>query len=324
MISHWDDVAGVRREEGHIAGTWASLTGSSSVTAGVRRIEVDPGKWSTPLHLEGSEEEIFYVLAGDGRSVQDRGGGLEAYAVRPGDCLVHLALVHAHTLQAGPGGLTVLAFGERHLAPNTLLPRSGVSWLGTTWVLRGAPEDHPFKREAAVGPPEVDELSPRPSCLVNVDEVEEHERVGATVARRVRDLGRAAGSERTGVKLYDVVPGMLMNPPHSHAAEEEIFVVLDGSGTVELWPHPRAVAEPERFAGGHEERPVRAGHTITSPAGRGRPLAVRAGGDGMRVLAYGTRDPNDITYYPRSGKVMLRGVGVIGRLEQLDYWDGED
>ncbi len=170
----------------------------------------------------------------------------------------------------------------------------------------------------------MDELSSRPSCIVNVDEVEEHERVGATVARRVRDLGRAAGSERTGVKLYDVVPGMLMNPPHSHSAEEEIFVVLDGSGTVELWPHPRAVTEPERFAGGHEEHPVRAGHTITSPAGRGRPLAIRAGAEGMRVLAYGTRDPNDITYYPRSGKVMLRGVGVIGRLEQLDYWDGED
>ena len=26
---------------------------------------------------------------------------------------------------------------------------------------------------------------------------------------------------------------------------------------------------------------------------------------------------------PRSGKISFRGVGVIGRLEQLDYWDGE-
>jgi uncharacterized cupin superfamily protein len=44
----------------------------------------------------------------------------------------------------------------------------------------------------------------------------------------------------------------------------------------------------------------------------------------MRVLAYGTREPNDIAYYPRSGKVMLRGVGVIGRIEPLGHWDGED
>jgi len=44
----------------------------------------------------------------------------------------------------------------------------------------------------------------------------------------------------------------------------------------------------------------------------------------MTLLAYGTRDPNDIAYYPRSGKISFRGVGVIGRLEQADYWDGED
>jgi uncharacterized cupin superfamily protein len=43
----------------------------------------------------------------------------------------------------------------------------------------------------------------------------------------------------------------------------------------------------------------------------------------MTVLMYGTRDPNDICFYPRSGKVSLRGVGVIARLQQLDYWDGE-
>jgi uncharacterized cupin superfamily protein len=144
------------------------------------------------------------------------------------------------------------------------------------------------------------------------------------VARRSRDLGRAAGSERTGIKVYDVLPGKLTNPPHSHSAEEEIFVVLDGSGTVELWPHPRAATEPDRWTGGHEQHAVRAGHTIASPAGTGRPLGIRAGAGGMRVLAYGTRDPNDILYYPRSGKVSLRGVGVIGRIEQLDYWDGED
>ena len=36
-----------------------------------------------------------------------------------------------------------------------------------------------------------------------------------------------------------------------------------------------------------------------------------------------TREPNDIAYYPRSGKVSLRGVGVIGRIERLGYWDGE-
>ena len=317
MISHWDDVRAVRRESGHISGDWQSLTGEASDWVGVQRIRIDPGKWSTPLHLEGADEEIFFVLDGSGISVQGDGSGEQASAVGPGDCLVHLALVHAHTLQAGPHGLDVLAFGERHYAANTLLPRAGVSWLGPTWVLEGAPDDHPWKREAAAGPPEVGELVERPGRIVNVEDVEAYEREGASVARSVRDLGRAAGSYKTGLQLFEVPAGKLNNPPHCHSAEEEIFVVLDGEGTLELWPHLRRGGE-------HEEHPVRRGSVVARPAGTGRAHAFRAGDGGLTLLAYGARDPRDVTYYPRSGKLNIRGVGLIGRLEVLDYWDGED
>jgi hypothetical protein len=41
------------------------------------------------------------------------------------------------------------------------------------------------------------------------------------------------------------------------------------------------------------------------------------------MLVYGTREPNDICWYPRSKKIFWRGVGVIGRIEQLEYFDGE-
>jgi uncharacterized cupin superfamily protein len=317
VIAHWDDVTVVRRAEGHICGDWQSLTGDDSVTVGAKRIRVPAGSWSTPLHLEGSEEEIFYVLGGNGISFQQVGGEEQAFEVGPGDCLVHLALVHAHTLQGGPDGLEVLAFGQRHYARNTLLPRAGVSWLGPTWVLQGAAEDHPWKREAAAGPPEVGELGARPSHVVNVEDVEPTTRAGATVARRVRDLGRAAGSFATGIRLFDVVPGMLHAAPHCHSAEEEIFVVTDGDGTLELWRGAGA-DRPE------EEHAVRRGSVVARPAGSGLAHSFRAGPGGLQVLAYGTRDPRDITFYPRSGKVSLRGVGVIGRLDLLDYWDGED
>ena len=317
MIAHWDDVRAVHRESGHISGHWQSLTGEASDWVGVQRIRIDPGMWSTPLHLEGADEEIFFVINGTGISVQGDGSGEQAFAIGPGDCLVHLALVHAHTLQAGPDGLEVLAFGERHYAANTLLPRAGVSWLGPTWVREGAPEDHPWKREAAAGPPEVAALTDRPARIVNVDDVEAHSREGATVARSVRDLGRAAGSYKTGLQLFDVPAGKLNNPPHCHSAEEEIFVVLDGEGTLELWPHLRRGGE-------HEQHPVRRGSVVARPAGTGRAHTFRAGDAGLSLLAYGTRDPRDITYYPRSGKLNIRGVELIGRLEVLDYWDGED
>jgi hypothetical protein len=43
----------------------------------------------------------------------------------------------------------------------------------------------------------------------------------------------------------------------------------------------------------------------------------------VTMLTYGTRDVNDICWYPRSNKIFWRGVGVIGRIERLDYFDGE-
>jgi uncharacterized cupin superfamily protein len=75
---------------------------------------------------------------------------------------------------------------------------------------------------------------------------------------------------------------------------------------------------------GDDEIPVRAGSVVGRPAGTGVAHTFRAGERGLTLLAYGTRHPGDICYYPRSNKIAFRGVGVIARLEKLDYWDGED
>lgn len=317
-VSHWDEIEGSRGERGHIAATWRSLTGDNSIVVGVKRIEIDPGKWATPLHLENSEEEIFYVLGGSGISLQWDGKTTEAFEVGAGDCLVHLASEHAHTLQAGPDGLDVLAFGERHASVGSAyLPRAGVSWGLGAWTRTGDPDDHPWKREAEAGAPEVPDLSPRPPRIVNASTVEPMVWAAKTIRSRWIDFGEAAGSDRTGINLVTVEPGFYMAPPHCHSAEEEIFVVLDGAGELEIWPSVR-------HGGALETVPLCEGSTVARPAGTQRAHAIRAGAAGLTVLAYGARDPNDIAYYPRSGKVSLRGVGVIGRIEQLDYHDGED
>src|ERR687883_1608744 len=45
-----------------------------------------------------------------------------------------------------------------------------------------------------------------------------------------RRLGRAAGAKRLGVALVEIDPGRRSTPPHSHADEDEAFLVLAGSG----------------------------------------------------------------------------------------------
>ncbi|MBA3245161.1 MAG: cupin domain-containing protein [Actinobacteria bacterium] len=314
MTSHWDELPSTRMERGHIAGDWQSLTGDRSVTTGVKRIRIDAGKWSTPAHVENSEEEIFYVLAGSGVSWQNGA----CYDVGPGDCLVHTAQTEAHTLRAGPDGLDVLAFGERHLASGARLPRAGVSWGLGSWVRTGAEEDHPWKLEAEAGEPEVGESVERPAWIVRLEDVPVGERRFADVASDWRDLGRAAGSERSGLKHVRVPPGMLGAAPHCHSAEEEIFVVLEGTGELELWPAPQSVSATER-----EKHAIRAGSVVARPAGTRVAHSLRAGADGLAYLAYGTREPNDLAYYPRSNKIFFRGLGLIGRLESLEYADGE-
>jgi uncharacterized cupin superfamily protein len=81
--------------------------------------------------------------------------------------------------------------------------------------------------------------------------------------------------------------------PHCHSAEEEIFVILEGAGTVRV---------------GDEEHPVRPGHTISRRPGTGIPHSFAASHGPFTHLAYGTREPNDIAYYPETGEVWLRGV----------------
>jgi uncharacterized cupin superfamily protein len=62
---------------------------------------------------------------------------------------------------------------------------------------------------------------------------------------------------------------------------------------------------------------------VSRPAGSRIAHCLRAGEQGLTYLAYGTKDPNDVCYYPRSNKIFWRGLGLIARLEPLDYFDGE-
>jgi uncharacterized cupin superfamily protein len=309
-LTHFDEAPAFEHDHGHLRGRWTRLgSAAGCVGVGIRRVEIPEGGWSTPAHEHGREEEIFYVLAGRGLSWQ-RGATAE---VRPGDCIVYRANGGAHTLHATEP-LDVLAFGPREYDESPGFPRLGMSFVGgravdsLDAVIDGAPIQ--FVREAALGPPELPaEPGPRPPTIVNLRDVEPIRRQHTRVARTRRLLSAAAGSVQTGLAHVVVEPGMESTPQHCHSLEEEIFVILDGEGTLIL---------------DQEETPVRRGHVVSRPAATGVAHMFRAGDDGLTYLAYGTRDPGDVCYYPRSNKIAFRGVGVIARLERLDYWDGED
>lgn len=310
-IAHFDEARVREVEIGHIRARWTHLgEAAGSVAVGVRRLEVPAGGWSTPAHEHGREEEIFYVLGGRGVSWQDG----QTAEVGPGDCIVYRAGEGAHTVHALEP-LDLLTFGPRHHDESVGFPRLGMSLVGSRaveslpYLVDGAPIQ--FVREAALGPPELP-ASPgaRPATIVNVDAVEPVRVERSRVVRTRRNLGHAAGSLTTGLQHVEVSPGKESAPLHCHSLEEELFVMLEGDGVLVL--------------DDREEIPVRGGQVVARPAGTGVAHTFRAGQAGLTYLAYGTREPGDVCYYPRSNKISFRGVGVIGRLERLDYWDGED
>ena len=301
---HWDDARARVRHNGDIHASWYDLgSAAGSDRIGLNRIRIEPGRRSTPAHIHGAEEEIFFVLSGDGLLWQDGA----TCRVGPGDTIAHRAGAETHTLRAGAGGLDVLAFGTRVPLELCYLPRAKHAWAGPVVLPTPGLYDL-FPLDDAAGDfdfPESGERFANVAALADIDPIDPPGPPG-----RVRlDLGTAAGSHHTGLKQVRSDPGKLICVPHCHSAEEELFVVIEGDGELEL---------------GGERHAVHSGSVVARPPGTGVAHAIRAGDGGITVLAYGTREPNDICYYPRSGKVYFCGLGVIGRLEPAGYWDGEE
>jgi uncharacterized cupin superfamily protein len=113
--------------------------------------------------------------------------------------------------------------------------------------------------------------------LLNLRELEDDAVAGGLSetmeARFARD---ALGCERVGVSLQRVKPGVRAPFAHRHDADEEIYVVVAGSG--------KAVVEGEVL----ELRPWSA---LRVPASSAR--SFEAGDDGLEFLAFGSHTEND-------------------------------
>ena len=127
--------------------------------------------------------------------------------------------------------------------------------------------------------------------------------------------GTVAG--KLGASIDTVAPGQRSCPYHFHYAQEEMFVVLEGTGTL-------------RVAG--EMLPLRAGDVIFVPPGPDYPHQLINTSDApLKYLSISTRETPEICEYPDSGKYLAMARGSDGEpfeglhraAENVDYWEGE-
>lgn len=130
-------------------------------------------------------------------------------------------------------------------------------------------------------------------------------------------LAPGTAAKQLGITVDVVAAGKRSCPYHLHHVQEEMFIVVEGSGTL-------------RVAG--ELLPIRAGDVIFIPAGPEYPHQIINSSDApLKYLSLSTRQQPEICEYPDSGKFMAwawRGNECVldqlqRKAEPLDYWDGE-
>jgi uncharacterized cupin superfamily protein len=166
-----------------------------------------------------------------------------------------------------------------------------------------------------------DELRAR--LIRNIDQIELHDmeraplyesRCGPVIGPRVA----GAAARKLGASIDIVPPGKVTCPYHFHYAQEEMFVILEGEGTL-------------RVAGEHVR--VRAGDVIAIPPGPEYPhQLINTSNASLKYLSISTQEAPEICEYPDSSKYLayaetagpLLGRGKMHRADtDLDYWDGE-
>jgi uncharacterized cupin superfamily protein len=125
-------------------------------------------------------------------------------------------------------------------------------------------------------------------------------------------LSGGTAATQLGASFDIVAPGQCSCPYHFHHAEEEMFVILQGEGTL-------------RVAG--ERLALKAGDVIFIPPGPEYPHHILNTSDApLHYLSISTQAKVEVCEYPDSGKLgsFAPGLRVLHRREAgVDYWDGE-
>jgi uncharacterized cupin superfamily protein len=128
-------------------------------------------------------------------------------------------------------------------------------------------------------------------------------------------LGPKLGLKTLGCGVYVVPAGKCAFPYHAHSLIEEMFYVLEGSGTL-------------RHDG--QEHPIRAGDVVASPVGKPHQIVNTSDAD-LKYLAISSNALADVVLYPDSNKVQAvsgafpKTLWHVTKLsDATDYYAGEE
>ena len=157
--------------------------------------------------------------------------------------------------------------------------------------------------------------------VINIESIEtlkfgQGERFEASLGR----LGPVLGMQKLGCTLVVLQPGKRAWPYHQHYGIEELFVILEGNGTI-------------RYDG--KEHEISTGDIIYTPTGEGTAhQIINTSDDILRYLALSTMESPEMCYYPDSKKYAAysfqlddpaaRKAFIAHEDSARDYWDGED
>lgn len=168
--------------------------------------------------------------------------------------------------------------------------------------------------------------------IMNIDEVKLQARPAAMAATgeaaerfdaRMGMIAPFIGAQKLGYNITAVPPGKRAFPFHNHRVNEEMFLILEGTGEVRI---------------GSETWPVKVHDIVACPPGGAEAAhqIVNTGEVELKYLAVSARESPEIAEYPDSGKFGVladlppdadgkpQRFMYVGHAEESgDYWEGE-
>ena len=135
-------------------------------------------------------------------------------------------------------------------------------------------------------------------------------------------IGAPLGAKKLGYNLTELPPGKRAFPYHFHHVNEELFLVIEGTGELR-WPGGTTALKPMDIV-------------CCPPGVDGAHQIINTGKTPLRYLALSTTEDPEVVEYPDSGKYgVIAGRPIGGRptdarfnvfafkKDAVDYWAGE-